>query len=96
MWNVLKRSRNPDKPNLTDSARRGNFVREFACDGYVVPVDESNQTLALAVGDDDLVSPQINRLTHTNRCEKCGNSSLEENQTEDRMRVLRINSRLVR
>jgi len=37
------------------SGPRGNFVREFA--GYVVHVDESNQTLKLHAAD-DLVSPR--------------------------------------
>jgi hypothetical protein len=63
VWNFLKRSRNPDKPNPAASAPRAAFVREFACDGYVVQVDESNQTLELDVVDDDLVSQQTNRLT---------------------------------
>lgn len=54
MWNFLKRFRDPGKPNLTDSAPRGNFVREFVSDGYVVQVDESNQTLKLHAEEDDL------------------------------------------
>lgn len=52
MWNFLKRSRYPGKPNLAASAPRGNFVREFVSDGYVVQVDQSKQTLKLHAEND--------------------------------------------
>ena len=61
------------KPNLTVSAPGGNFVREFASDGYVVQVDESNQTLKLDA-EDNPVSPRT-RLAPTFACLQKGMSS---------------------
>jgi hypothetical protein len=52
MWNFLKRFRDPAKPSQTATGPRGEFVREFAYDGYVVQVDESQQTLKLHAEDD--------------------------------------------
>src|ERR1700745_619837 len=52
MWNFLKSFRDPDKANLTASSTRGEFVREFVSDGYLVQVDESRQTLKIHPDDD--------------------------------------------
>jgi hypothetical protein len=47
VWNFLERFHDPAKPTLPASGQHGEFVREFASDGYVVQVDESRQTLKL-------------------------------------------------
>jgi hypothetical protein len=52
MWNFLKSFRNPDRPNLTACSPRGEFVRELVSDGYLVRVDESQQTLKIHADDD--------------------------------------------
>ena len=52
MWNLLRRFRDPAKPSLTPSGPRGEFVREFTADGYVVQMEESQQTLKLHAEDD--------------------------------------------
>jgi len=54
----LTRFRDSGKPDVTESVPRGEFVREFASDGYVVQVDESQQMLKLHAVD-EIVSQRI-------------------------------------
>src|SRR5262249_5411494 len=51
-WNFLKSFRDVSKPNLTASSPRGEFVREFVSDGYLVRVDESQGRLNIHADDD--------------------------------------------
>src|SRR5215471_2129453 len=55
VWNFLQRFLDPAKPSTPACGPPGEFVSEFTDDGYVVQVDESQQTLCLHV-EDDLVS----------------------------------------